>query len=404
MGVLKNYHRIKYDEAFVVIIASCVCSLLQLFFMPRGNNAVVSISVRALQLVWLLAAGRLLLARVKEPFSVKMVGLLLLMLCSALSYLFASISDQKNMWTNLVGTLGFWSLPLMLYYGTFANTANMKKAVLFFHILTSLVYIGLYYSDYRHIFHTQYGTTYVYEVTLGYPNANQAAMYLLVCAIGLSAGIFFFKSGIAKLLLILDTGHIMWIIIQTGSRAAILVLLMYALFLLTLKYPVTKLWVQIVFWIPLIYLLLPFLGAPTTKMRFMNDLLFNGREIIFQRYFDNLSIKTFLFGDMNLFGYQNLHNGYIAIAASAGVITCVCFVHFLRNCVYWHLPARHAPMYERIAFLGFLCIILQTSAEAAYFTGGVNYAFLVFSIFTLFANNIGEKKKSHEQGAEIKFA
>ena len=88
---------------------------------------------------------------------------------------------------------------------------------------------------------------------------------------------------------------------------------------------------------------------------------------------------------MNTFAFDNLHNGYLAIAASAGLFTCVYYSRFLTHCVLKSMPISGTPNYERVAFVGFLCLILHTGAEASYLTGGVNYAFLVFSIFALFA-------------------
>lgn len=375
----------KNDSTYIVVLASCMCALVQLYALPNGNDSLVSLSVRVLQLIWLLAGGMALYYRLKEPLPKKMADILVVLILSCVSYMIAGMMDVSKLVQNGVKLLGFFSLPLMLFYGLMKKDERIKRTIILFHILTSILYIGLYCSDLRHALKTQYGIAYVVEVTLGYANANQAAMYLLVCAIGLMAGVFYFRRPGVKIVLIVDTICIAWILWQTDSRAAIIAIVTIILILITLKWRITKLWVQIIFLIPLVYLLLPLLDSSVTSLRFMNDLLFNGREVIYRRYFDNLDFMLVLVGDMNTFAFDNLHNGYLAIAASVGLFTCVYYLRFLTHCVLISMPVSGTPNYERVAFVGFLCLILHTGAEASYLTGGVNYAFLVFSIFALFA-------------------
>ena len=143
---------------------------------------------------------------------------------------------------------------------------------------------------------------------------------------------------------------------------------------------------------PVIYLVFALaLPSISQKITVMGESIFTGREEIYQRYFDNLSIINFIFGDFNEFHFDNLHNGYISIAATGGIVSVICFILLLKKCLDTNRINARSYYYTATAYLGFLCIVLCTSTEAAFIVGGSTYAFFIFMIFALFSQPISRK-------------
>lgn len=370
----------------LAVLGSCLCVLIQLYAIPHRIPSLVSLSARMLQLIWLAMGAWTFLTKIGRHFPRKMVSFLLLVLFAAASLLMATLENIGGLVFNGVRWMGFLTLPIMLLCAAMEPTEDARRITMFYHVMSSLIYINLYHSGLRHYYVGDYGGTYLDAVTLGYSNPNQAAMMLLVCAIGLVCGVLYFKSAIVKLLLIADAGYISWIMMKTESRTTAMLLLVFlALVWWSSKRSVTKKGINATFIIPLVILMLPIVIPAIDRITFLGDSLFTGREEIYSRYFDILSPKLIALGAMDLFRFDNLHNGYVAIAASLGVPVCVFYTLFLRNNLLCNIPDCYRPMFERAAFVGFLCLILQTSAEAAFLVGGTFYSFLLYSIFVLFA-------------------
>ena len=287
----------------------------------------------------------------------------------------------------------------MLFYSAYRNTEKAKKTVILFHVCASFIYLSLYHSPMRHVFTGEYGEINMDAVTLGYNNPNLTAMFLLVCVIGLVTGVFYFKAPIAKVLLSADAVYMSWILLQTRSRAADLILVAFLVMsIVAIKKEITKRWCNAAFIVPLIYLIIPLISAEIVQISFQGESLYNGREMIYAGYLEQLNLASLLLGDMNTFCFGNLHNGYISIAASVGIPACLCYVHFMKTCLSWNIPMSNAPKYERIAFVGFLCLIMQTSAESSFLVGGSMFAMLVFSVYILFAKPY--QKSNHQENSQ----
>lgn len=380
------------DWSYYAVLGSCICVLMQLYALPRGKLPMVAFSNRAMMVIWIVFAGVTLAQKVEQRFPAKLGGGLAVLVGSLAAYGFAAIQGPSLAVSNGLKLLGFLILPIMLLYcAIFEIDPRIKPAALIVNVITSINFIALYNSDRRYLFIGEYGAAELDVVTLGYPNANQAAMYLFLCAISLFAGIFYIKALWLKILFAADTLCMVWYLQQTGARTALVLLLVFVLVsLLTAKREVTDAWINFALVVPLIYVLaVPIAGNATV----MDESLFNGRDVVFSRYFQNLDVLSFFVGDLNRFKLENLHNGYVAIAASVGVPACIGYFHLLKTCLHANRPLRTAPAFERTAFVGFLCAIMYTSAEAAFFVGGSNYAMMFFSVYVLFAKPMFGKNK-----------
>lgn len=120
-------------------------------------------------------------------------------------------------------------------------------------------------------------------------------------------------------------------------------------------------------------------------VEFIGESLFNGREEIYARYFDNLDVFNFLFGDYVKFHFDNMHNGYVSIAATVGIVALGSYIVFLKANLYRNLWKLEDTFTDKVAFTGFLCTLMYTSTEAAMIVGGSNYAFLLACVYMLFS-------------------
>lgn len=372
------------NASYCAIVISCICALMQLYALPRSLTRWISLSNRVLMVVWIVFIGWAVLKKVEQRYPAKLVGGLVLAVFSAIAYLYAAVDSPSQAVENGLKLLGFLILPLMLLYSAvFQIDARAKTAMLIFELMASAIFIQLYNSDRRCVFWGPYGEVQLDVVTLGYSNANQTAMYLFLCAVGLVAGVFYFKPILVKMLFAADALCMVWFLQQTGARTAILLFVVFLVLIFVAgKREVSDVWIYIALLAPLVYVLILPLASDVTVM---GESVFNGREAVYNRYLGNLTFGSFFLGDMNRFKFENLHNGYIAIAASVGVPACAGYVHLLKACLQSNRPRLGAPAFERVAFLGFLCAVMYTSAEAAFFVGGSTYAMLVFGLCVLFA-------------------
>lgn len=371
------------DWSYYAILVSCLCVLAQLYAIPRKMASLMEISNRVLMVVWIVFVGVALVRKLEQRFPAKLSGALGLLLCSLLAYVFAAVGNTSAVVSNGLKLLGFLVLPMMLLYSVvYQIDAKARVVVLLFNIAASLIFIQLYNSDRRCVFEGPYGEVQLDVVTLGYPNANQTAMYLFLCIVSLVVGVFYFKSVFLKVVFAADAACLTWFLQQTGARAAILALIAFlVLSWFTGRHEMSNVWVIAALFIPILYVLILPLASNITVL---GESMFNGRETVFGRYFSQLNVGTFLVGDMNQFKFENLHNGYVAIAASVGVPACISYIHLMKTCLQSNRPKYGAPTFERVAFVGFLCAVMYTSAEAAFFVGGSTYAMLVFSVCVLF--------------------
>lgn len=392
--------KVRVSRSLFFIVASCACSLIHLNALPYNVSSQIMMSNRILLVVWIIAIGGQIFHRLTRPVPKKYASLLILIVLTAISWMFSAISISSRATDNALSMAGFLLFPIMLgYSGLFRIDSRAKTVIYIYYILLSVLLIRLYHSDLRHAYDGGYGVAQIREVTLGYANPNQAAMYTLLSTMALFSGVFYFKSKYMKAFLLADGFYMAWIMMQTESRTVLILIVTFAvLTIISLRRELPEKCVDWAIALPAIYLfLLPIMDFLQQSFTFQGEGIYNGRERIFERYYDRLNILTFLIGDMNTFQFTNLHNGYLAIAASVGVIACICYVYFLRLILSRNRPDANSPVNERVAFIGALCTVMYVSTEAAFMVGGSNYAFMLFSLYVIFAKPITEPRRKREQ-------
>lgn len=401
MVIRKKLEDRQERTTYFMIVASCVCLILQLYAIPRNSTGLMSIANHGILLLWLGVGGIRVIKRLAAVYPAKLMSFIWMLLLTVLALLVGILRGTYFAVSDITSFVNFMVFPMMLMHSAVYTVPDKAKTVL---VVTaaflSILFIALYHSDFRFVYTGYYGKTYIDQVTLGYPNPNQAAMYLFICVVILFTGIFSFRQWPVKALLILDVAYLCWILTQTESRTAVLLLIVFFILSLVMLKRNLPVWsVDVAIFTPLGYALLAMFFFPIFgTITLWGEPLFNGRENIFERYLDNLNILNFLLGDYRKFNFQNLHSGYVSIAATVGIVALAFFMIFIRTCLRQNHRGILRDKQAKIGFIGFLCVLVYTSTEAAFFVGGSTYAFLIFAVFMFFSQPfVGKQPLSYEE-------
>lgn len=379
MNNIEHGKNIKYHVSVVLILLSCICMLLQMYAIPIKNMSLMSMANRVMAIIWIAAAGMSLFFN-----GTKDVMEIITLLSLAMIAFVVSLFNYMRTYS-LTVLLNFAALPIMLVFFACNEVEDIaKKMLLVTFLVLSFLFINLSNSEAAYRLEDEYGIKYVDDLTMGYPNQNQAAIYLFVCAINLMIGVFYFKRKWIKAVFLLDFAYMLVLLEKTKSRTAIILIGAFLVLLVIPKRSKSLVSSAVLF--PLIFALLARWMYPFLKdVTIMGDSLLNGREDVYSRYFDNLSPSVVLFGDLQKFHFDNLHNAYIAIAATTGVPVLICYMYMLKKHIGHNCEMGINKGYESVALVGLVCIILYASTEAAGLIGGMNYAFMSLSMFMYFS-------------------
>ena len=371
-----------------LITFSCLCLILQIYAMPRNNTRFMSLANMTMLFIWLGVGGVSVVKRFVNRLPGYLFCVVWLLVFIIFSLMFSVLTAGGSITANITAIVNFFALPIMLLYAAIYHIPERaKKIILVMNVLLSWVFIDLYFSGYRNAYTNYYGTTNIGALTLGFSNPNQTAMFLFACAVVLGVSVFYFKSMIIRLGVTLDLVFICKMLFDTESRTAFLAILVFsALVALSFKRRLTNKWILYAMVAPAVYAACAlFLRAYFGDVTFLGESIFTGRERIYDRYLTNLNLINFMMGDFGKFRFDNLHNGYISIVATAGIFSLINFIIFLRRGLERNLVRLGQTRYSKVAFIGFLATIIYSSSEAAFFVGGSTYAYMIFVVYLLFS-------------------
>ena len=388
MRIQKEKARFQWDSSTVLVLISCVCLVIQLYAIPFKRTSLMSLANQGLLWSWVLGAGYLIVKKMTKSIPFQLIHVLSLVVFVIFSCAASFIQGGATAKENITAMLNFLVLPIMfLYCALFGISDHAKKIALITNFVLSLLFIYLFNSDKAYLYPTKYDFEHqINAATLGYPNPNQTAMYLFVCTVNLFISFLYVKKKPIKCLLILDLVYVAYIMYQTESRTAVLVLcLVIALAVLMLYRPIPKVWVKLVLLIPFLYVLFAqFWAGVFEGVTFMGQDVLTGREQIYNQYFSLLTPFTFFLGNFTVFQFDNLHNGYLSIAATSGIFALVSFIFMLNHEITRSYQYSEFSKVEKAGFAGFLGVVLYSCTEAAMFVGGSTYAFLILTIYLIF--------------------
>lgn len=315
----------------------------------------------------------------KQGF-VQLVLMAVMAVCVVFSFLFSG--EPVTFSIHGMGVLGFFEMVGSIYViGATDCTKSLKRFIFGTSLVGAFVFIG-----FSLIPSIAYSDPDLGSLTLGFNNPNETAIYLMstVCMLVLLFDTL--KRWLYKVPLILVIGYLLYLLYCTESRTALIATAIVLLYQIFARQWVLPRWVIPVAVVsPVVFLLVyAFLWQNVPALydaEILGKEFFSGRE---QYFVDKLlELRTnWLFGDVGLYYFTNMHNGPLAIVASMGVfgfVAHVVYMVYTLCCYHPHIRTKS----QTIALIVILAIFVHSSAEATFIVGGAHYSIIVATFFLL---------------------
>ena len=235
------------------------------------------------------------------------------------------------------------------------------------------------------------------SLTLGYGNPNQTGMLLLGMLLILVVSIAKASRKWEKVGGTALAAYMVYMIVRTNSRTCIVLVAAMLLALVTSLYrKIDKKIMFLAFLAPAVYIFMElFMSAVVSNTTVMGETVATGRGEIYIEFLKSTDIWSILVGDFVEYRNAHLHNGYITVFARVGLVGLAAFVIMLwrgyRQCYQDALQGGKA---EFFAFCGLLLILLHSTMEAAYLSGGTMYAAILCMLMILTVPDDGEQPQT----------
>lgn len=255
------------------------------------------------------------------------------------------------------------------------------KFISYFNIAIFLIFLLYSQMDFAYRY-LQEGNYYVYNaLTLGYSNSNSTAMMLLFVA---AVNIISIKmKTYNKLIGIVMQLTLIYLIYKTESRTGLLCVVILSILSLITVSRVPRFFLYVFTSIPFIYIfLLPYLQRNKYFMHIeiLGKRFFTGREEIFSDNIEGInSIIRWIFGDLPRAMFANYHNGMLSILLSCGLAGLIIYLIIWYKNIIPYMERTNQVSY--IAIISLMIILLQSSSEAAFLTGGIPYGIMIVTLF-----------------------
>ena len=288
--------------------------------------------------------------------------------------------------SQFVSYMCFAMLPsCMALYRRVTHVKRMKKAVYVANTCYAFLFIMLSFADNSHYFQGPYGIEVLEELTLGFNNTNETGIYLMLSFLLMIPSVFYWKKWWHKAVAVVLAVALFRMIWQTECRIAIvLAILATVAVLLQRVYRFGGITRRFVLLLPAIMLAATLLFPKTVDgMSLLGEELDTGRSIIFRAVLSHMGFAEILFGNVPGFTGDNLHNSYLSIMATYGVLTTVLYILFLGKVLQEQHANGKKSKEGYAAYVGVLCVIAHGMAEGALLMAGTVYAGMAGLLFLL---------------------
>lgn len=295
---------------------------------------------------------------------------------------------------HIIGILGFVEMPvaIMLVDHLDYDEKN-RRFVLHINILIAVVFSILSMTKYAY-------SGILDNLYLGYSNPNATAIYLLLNQAILIMFLPTIRQLLLKFLIVGLCIYEEYLIYLTDSRTCLivsLVMVVYFFFGKNIKIPKWMIIVAMVF--PLVFLLTysnMYASGKYVDLEILGKEFYSGREVYFLEQINQLS-ENYLFGNVRLHHFTNMHNGPLAIIASCGILGYLWwFLFYYRTIQRYYSNATNKLQY--MALVAILGVFIHSSSEAALIVGGAHYSIIVATFYWILkgkANRYGNKREKH---------
>lgn len=365
------------------LYVTLVCNFFILLGKPLQNDFMVSWATRPLILL-VCAVTVLAIINLVRKVRVEAADLCFLAVIglSAISMVLGGLSGMLKA---AVAYLCFLMLPgYIVLYRQADNISRLKAAVYIANVFYTGVYIGLRFTDRAFVYYGAYGKEIIEDLTLGYGNPNETGIYLMLSFFIMLSAFFAVKKWWQKLGTFLLSGVLFYLLWETDCRTCVILAAIVPVLAVFKCLPRLKSGSRLIaFLIPLISLILVRVMPDTLmELSFMGEVADTGRYFVFDRFFDRLTVGSFLFGDVARYPGSNMHNSYLSLMAMFGLLTTIVYVLFLSTSLKaYYNKLSNTQSY--VAYAGVLAVIIHGAAEGTLIMSGTVYAGLAGLLFLL---------------------
>lgn len=315
-----------------------------------------------------------------------MACLYLIFMVLVTSFCYILSPGECSLYNYCVLLAGYLALPIyMIVIPEIKFTSTIYYATFFSNCVTALFFI--YCGFFRPEYYVNSGA-----LTMGFFNANQAGIFLAQNIAVLSCCIQYECSTAKKILLGLLCGLEGYFVFLTQSRMAAICTILLIAVQFKRKKMIPMKYVRICFVCP--FLMIFVLLRMAESIFFQNIMvlgkpIISGRELIYLNSIMDMQEK-WVFGNFGLYQFTNLHNAYLTILATSGIVGMVMFAIFYWKCLkkFWRLHSANSVAF--VAFIAILLLFIEGSVESAILVSGSMYAGAATAIL-MFLNCKGEK-------------
>lgn len=362
-------------------MVSILAMALILIAMPFKNDAIISLCT---YLIAFISVVLLVKCFVDNATALPMAALLFMILAFIALFvmlLFSSVDFRQG----IVKVLCFLEIPILML--SFEKKSEVKLLPILFWTQYALSWYYMYLSttEKAHFFVGTYSNTFIPELTLGYNNPNETAIYLLCCFMVLGPAVLYFKSIALRVLFIINTILVFRLIVLTQSRAGILVAIASTFFLVFRNKISVKKWlIRVVLLFPLVIVFaIIFFHDELVSLRLLGDSVETGRIGVYNQVFDMLEFHEIFVGDFTTHLFDNLHNVYISIFGTIGIFGVIVYVAYLSSMTNRIVKAGLSLDFKKAGFFNVLLLIAHSSVEASLFVAGSAYAMSFICVYCI---------------------
>lgn len=364
--------RIRSSRKGLLSFIFCLIQILNTIGYITNSSGISSIFSIVSQLYIVLVYGAffvyLFLERKYRNVSESVLLLIFMVFSAAVSYVINPGSG--GLYNFIVLLSGYISLPM---YMIFVKDIPAKRTVInctyVMAVITAIyfVFCGFFTPDYV------VGTN---ALSMGFFNSNQAGIFLVQNFSVLFAFFSIKKKRTTRICILILCAIEFWLIFLTQSRTAVFCVLVLLAGYLLRKRPVAQIVPRILFVAPFAAI---FIMIWISNNDFINSIevfgkpLINARDMIYYNSLQNLQ-HNYLFGNYASGIFSNLHNAYLSVLLTVGVVGFSLFLLFFWEQTKQFERVHHRNEVTHMAFLGILTLYLNGCVEAAMMVSGSMYA------------------------------
>lgn len=351
--------------------------------MPFKNEGIQRICYYSFYVLnfalFLVAAANTFKLRNSKHNIVNLILIFAIMVSIGISMIMTSVKMTFSVHGSAI--LGFLCTIVSVYYISYIPLEKkMLNFIFAINVCIALVFVILSRSSFA------YDGRIEDSLYLGYSNPNATAIYLFLCIIYLLILWNYLNKIKHKIILLCLIAYMVYLVYCTDSRtsmAVTIVVLIYGIGLINIK--VNKVWIVMALAFPIAFLLVYswlFENRLFLDLEIMGKPFYSGREAYFVSEIKKLGDYIF-FGDIGRNRLTNMHNGFLSLIASTGLVNTALYYIFILYNLFYNLKIGCKNKTAMTAMLAILAIYIQTSAEAALMTGGANYTIPISTLYML---------------------